>query len=53
MTLTCDNNTREISGSKWKFNQLEIKNSKRRKITNSAMKSTLTVDNVIPADSGK
>ncbi|XP_070706014.1 adhesion G protein-coupled receptor F5-like [Pempheris klunzingeri] len=57
MTLTCGPppekiNMTQISGSEWKFKEREIKDSSRFKITNSNMKSTLRVNNVILADVG-
>lgn len=57
MSLTCQPgeniNVGEISDVEWKFKDRKIKESERIKITTSTMKSTLTVSNVIPADSGK
>lgn len=43
----------EISQSTWKHNGSEIKGSDRIKITASGTESTLTVNNVILADTGK
>lgn len=57
MTLTCgppaNIDVGQISGSEWKFNGWELKDSMRIKITISGMKSMLTVNNVILADIGK
>lgn len=57
MTLTCGPPTNldvgQISGSEWKYNGQEIKDSIRIQITTSGMKSMLQVNNVILADIGK
>lgn len=57
MSLTCgppeNINVGLISGSVWKFQGREIKESGRLEVTTSSMKSVLTVKNVILADIGK
>ncbi|XP_049446578.1 uncharacterized protein LOC125897346 isoform X18 [Epinephelus fuscoguttatus] len=56
MSLTCgppeNINVGLISGSVWKFQGREIKESGRLEVTTSSMKSVLTVKNVILADIG-
>ncbi|XP_078030247.1 uncharacterized protein LOC117252677 isoform X8 [Epinephelus lanceolatus] len=56
MLLTCgppeNVNVGLISGSVWKFQGREIKESGRLEVTTSSMKSVLTVKNVILADIG-
>lgn len=56
MTLTCgpsEVNIGEISGSVWKFNGREMKNSARINIVSSGSASTVQVRDVILADRGK
>lgn len=57
MTLTCSPppnlEVGQISGSEWKLNGQEIKDSVRIKITTSGLKSMLQINSVILADIGK
>lgn len=56
MTLTCgppDVSIGEISGAIWKFNGRTIEGGPRVNIISSSTDSKVTVNNVIPADSGK
>lgn len=57
MTMTCgrlkDIDVGQISGSWWKLNGREIKDSARIKKSDSNTASTLTVNNVILADIGE